>query len=133
MGYEVPTKSEERHRAIMDFLNKIETGLKDAHRNLNKSEYRTLSAFKTRVHGMRFGSKPVLEYVHWADVYNRIQAMLDQPRRVPIPGGKLRLKGILQQEPNLAEEYMPPEPLEADEPPPNGDDEGHGPPAGEQP
>ncbi len=114
MAYEVPTKSEERYKLITAFLDRVDEGLRQHHRNLNKSEYRTLAAFKTRVHGMRFGSKPVLEYAHWADIYNRIQAMLDQPRRVPIPGGKLRLKGELEKEPNLAEEFMPPEPLEPD-------------------
>ena len=129
MAYEVPTKSEERYTAIMDFLNKIENGLKEQHRILNKSEFKTLAAFKTRIHGMRFGSKPVLEYVHWADVYNRIQAMLDQPRRVPIPGGRLRLKGQLEPEPNLAEEFMPSEPLVSDKYP--GEDE-EGPPTGDR-
>jgi hypothetical protein len=107
VSYEVPTKSEERYKVIMTFLDGVEKKLSEQNRGLNKSEYRTLNEFKMRVHGMRFGSKPVLEYPHWADVYNRLQFILDQPRRVPIPGEGMRLHKRLEEEPNLVAEALP--------------------------
>ncbi len=54
---------------------------------------------------MRFGNKPELEYPHWAEVYNRTQGVLDQPRRVPIAGGAPSERHPHKEEENVITEF----------------------------
>lgn len=102
MSYMVPTSSDQKHRALMHFLDKVQ-GLMQS-RELNPTEYQSLVEFKLKVNQMRFGNKPELEYPHWAEAYNRTQELLDQPRRVPIAGGVLSERHPHKEEENVITE-----------------------------